>query len=214
MNLGNLFHGWHLIIVVAVLVIVFGWKRLPDIARSLGRSARVLKSEVSELKGDKDSDGHKDETKGSGSDASRSTVVGSVTSAFKEGAGVDDERREGRRDERPYDRDRRDDHGYRDGRSYRDDRRDGRPYGRDDRDYRDERPYDRDDRGYGEERGYGRDRRDDHGYRDDRGYHDDRRREERPYGEDDRRYRDERGYEDDEHARRRRYDSGYDDAGA
>jgi sec-independent protein translocase protein TatA len=39
------------IIIVAVLIIViFGWKRLPDAARSLGRSARVFKSEVDEMK--------------------------------------------------------------------------------------------------------------------------------------------------------------------
>ena len=35
------------IIIIAVLIIlIFGWKRLPDAARSLGRSARVFKSEV------------------------------------------------------------------------------------------------------------------------------------------------------------------------
>jgi sec-independent protein translocase protein TatA len=39
------------IIIIAVLIIViFGWKRLPDAARSLGRSARVFKSEVDEMK--------------------------------------------------------------------------------------------------------------------------------------------------------------------
>lgn len=39
------------IIIVAVLIIlIFGWKKLPDAARSLGRSARVFKSEVDEMK--------------------------------------------------------------------------------------------------------------------------------------------------------------------
>jgi sec-independent protein translocase protein TatA len=39
------------IIIIAVLVIIiFGWKKLPDAARSLGRSARVFKSEVDEMK--------------------------------------------------------------------------------------------------------------------------------------------------------------------
>jgi sec-independent protein translocase protein TatA len=39
------------IIIIAVLIIViFGWKKLPDAARSLGRSARVFKSEVDEMK--------------------------------------------------------------------------------------------------------------------------------------------------------------------
>lgn len=46
----NLFEGWHLVILILVIVVVFGWKRLPDAARSLGRSARILKSEVDEMK--------------------------------------------------------------------------------------------------------------------------------------------------------------------
>jgi len=39
----------HWLIIVGVLVLLFGAKRLPDAARSLGRSARILKSEVKEL---------------------------------------------------------------------------------------------------------------------------------------------------------------------
>ena len=42
----------HLMIVVLALVVLFGWKRLPDMARSLGRSARVFKSEVDEMRND------------------------------------------------------------------------------------------------------------------------------------------------------------------
>ena len=39
------------IIILGVLIIlIFGWKRLPDAARSLGRSARVFKSEVQEMR--------------------------------------------------------------------------------------------------------------------------------------------------------------------
>ncbi|WP_286175616.1 twin-arginine translocase TatA/TatE family subunit [Arthrobacter sp. NEB 688] len=33
-----------------LIIVIFGWKRLPDAARSLGRSARVFKSEVDEMK--------------------------------------------------------------------------------------------------------------------------------------------------------------------
>ncbi len=41
------------LIIIAVLVIVlFGWKRLPDAARSIGRSARVFRSEMDEMKKD------------------------------------------------------------------------------------------------------------------------------------------------------------------
>jgi sec-independent protein translocase protein TatA len=41
-----------LIVLALVIVVLFGWKKLPDMARSLGRSARVFKSEVNEMKQD------------------------------------------------------------------------------------------------------------------------------------------------------------------
>ena len=40
----------HWLIVVGVLVLLFGAKKLPDMARSVGQSARVLKGELSDLK--------------------------------------------------------------------------------------------------------------------------------------------------------------------
>ncbi len=40
------FSPWHLLIVAAVFVLLFGAKRLPDAARSLGRSVRILQSEL------------------------------------------------------------------------------------------------------------------------------------------------------------------------
>jgi sec-independent protein translocase protein TatA len=43
---------WHLIILVVVLIIVFGSKKLPDAARSLGKSMRIFKSEMRELQHD------------------------------------------------------------------------------------------------------------------------------------------------------------------
>ena len=36
---------WHIVILAVVLVLLFGAKRLPDAARSLGRSMRILKAE-------------------------------------------------------------------------------------------------------------------------------------------------------------------------
>jgi sec-independent protein translocase protein TatA len=39
----------HLAIVAVVLIVLFGAKRLPDAARSLGKSLRIFKSEVREL---------------------------------------------------------------------------------------------------------------------------------------------------------------------
>ena len=42
----GLFEGWHLVVLIVLVVVIFGWKRLPDAARSLGRSMRIFKSEV------------------------------------------------------------------------------------------------------------------------------------------------------------------------
>ena len=43
---------WHIAILVVVLVLLFGAKRLPDAARSLGRSMRILKAETKGLADD------------------------------------------------------------------------------------------------------------------------------------------------------------------
>ncbi|MFC9515689.1 Sec-independent protein translocase subunit TatA [Nocardiaceae bacterium NPDC056970] len=42
----------HWAIVAVVLLVLFGSKKLPDAARGLGRSLRILKSEVGELQAD------------------------------------------------------------------------------------------------------------------------------------------------------------------
>ena len=51
---------WHWLILIAVVVLLFGSKRLPDAARSLGKSMRIFKSEVKELQneGKTDTSGH------------------------------------------------------------------------------------------------------------------------------------------------------------
>ncbi len=52
--------GWEILIILGVLVVLFGAKRLPDMARSIGQSARVFKGEMKGLreddKGDKTTD--------------------------------------------------------------------------------------------------------------------------------------------------------------
>jgi sec-independent protein translocase protein TatA len=40
---------WHLLILAGVFVVLFGAKKLPDAARSIGRSARILKTELKDL---------------------------------------------------------------------------------------------------------------------------------------------------------------------
>ncbi len=49
---------WHWLIVIAVFVLLFGAKKLPDAARSLGKSMRIFKSEIKEMQ----ADGKDDET--------------------------------------------------------------------------------------------------------------------------------------------------------
>jgi sec-independent protein translocase protein TatA len=48
----GLLEPWHIIIIILLIGILFGWKKLPDAARSLGRSMRIFKSEVEEMKKD------------------------------------------------------------------------------------------------------------------------------------------------------------------
>ncbi|MGC0370937.1 Sec-independent protein translocase subunit TatA [Microbacterium sp. SLBN-111] len=49
--LGNL-NGWHLLIVLAVILLLFGAAKLPALAKSMGQSARVFRSEMKEMKRD------------------------------------------------------------------------------------------------------------------------------------------------------------------
>jgi sec-independent protein translocase protein TatA len=53
MNIGDLFDSpWKVLIIAALLIVFFGARKLPDAARSLGKSMRILKSEVSGLHDD------------------------------------------------------------------------------------------------------------------------------------------------------------------
>lgn len=46
----DLFTPTHLLIVVLVAIVLFGAKRLPDTARQLGKSLRILKAETKALR--------------------------------------------------------------------------------------------------------------------------------------------------------------------
>ena len=57
--IGDLFDSpWKILIIAAVILILFGSKKLPDAARSLGKSMRILKTEVSHLHEDEEPNGH------------------------------------------------------------------------------------------------------------------------------------------------------------
>ncbi|RFA21208.1 Sec-independent protein translocase subunit TatA [Subtercola boreus] len=49
--LGNL-QGWHLIVILAIVLLLFGAPKLPGLARSVGQSMRIFKSEVKTMKDD------------------------------------------------------------------------------------------------------------------------------------------------------------------
>lgn len=49
--LGNL-TGWHALIILAVVVLIFGAAKLPALARSVGQSVRILQKEVQKDKRD------------------------------------------------------------------------------------------------------------------------------------------------------------------
>ncbi|NHW46237.1 Sec-independent protein translocase subunit TatA [Paenarthrobacter sp. MSM-2-10-13] len=44
--------GWHLIIIIVLALVLFAAPKLPSMARSIGQSMRIFKSEVREMKKD------------------------------------------------------------------------------------------------------------------------------------------------------------------
>ncbi|MFD5643945.1 Sec-independent protein translocase subunit TatA [Streptomyces anulatus] len=48
--LRNGLEPWHLLILAIIVIVVFGSKKLPDTARALGKSLRILRSEAKAMK--------------------------------------------------------------------------------------------------------------------------------------------------------------------
>ncbi|MFJ6653429.1 twin-arginine translocase TatA/TatE family subunit [Microbacterium sp. NPDC091313] len=63
--------GWHLIVLLAVILLLFGAAKLPALAKSVGQSARVFKGEMKAMKSD-------DEVAGQASDVDRGTNAAAV----------------------------------------------------------------------------------------------------------------------------------------
>lgn len=63
---GNALQGWHIIIIVLVVLLLFGAPKLPALARSIGQSMRIFRSEVKTMK---------DENAGDESDADADAAV-------------------------------------------------------------------------------------------------------------------------------------------
>jgi sec-independent protein translocase protein TatA len=51
--MGN-FKGWEILVILVLVLVLFGAKRLPDAARGLGRSLRIFKAEIKEMRDDDD----------------------------------------------------------------------------------------------------------------------------------------------------------------
>jgi sec-independent protein translocase protein TatA len=65
--------GWHLLIILAVILLLFGATRLPSLARSVGQSARIFKKEMKQM-----DDENKDGSSDAGAGASTTGKAASV----------------------------------------------------------------------------------------------------------------------------------------
>ena len=70
-NLGPM----EIILILLVILLLFGFKKLPDAARSVGKSARVFKAEVNEMK---EEDRQREEAKKARDNGSTPTADGNA----------------------------------------------------------------------------------------------------------------------------------------
>ena len=81
------FTGWHALIILVVILLLFGAPKLPALARSLGQSMKILKSEV---RPEKDESGTTDATATDAS-ASASTTTSTTPGDVAAGSAKTDE---------------------------------------------------------------------------------------------------------------------------
>jgi len=62
MRIGPLGH-WELLILLLVVILVFGAKRLPEVAKGLGQSVRAFRSGIKDLDSDDDATAAKSQAK-------------------------------------------------------------------------------------------------------------------------------------------------------
>lgn len=83
--LGNAF-GWpHLLVILAIVLLMFGAPKLPGLARSLGQSMRIFRSEVKTMKDENGNNvpAENAATDGASPAAPESTTVSAPTSTSK-----------------------------------------------------------------------------------------------------------------------------------
>ena len=70
-----------IILILVVIVLLFGAKKLPDMARSLGKSARILKSEAKAMKEEGNSSSQASSNEQSSAQRTIQAAPGDVTSS-------------------------------------------------------------------------------------------------------------------------------------
>lgn len=70
---------WHLIVVAIVVIVLFGSKKLPDAARGLGKSMRILKSEARAMKEESSSSKQADSTTAAATPATPTPAPEAIT---------------------------------------------------------------------------------------------------------------------------------------
>jgi sec-independent protein translocase protein TatA len=65
--------GWHFLIILVVVLLLFGAPKLPGLARSLGQSMKIFKSEIKSDAVDPDPNAPAQPTGNTGHDASTTT---------------------------------------------------------------------------------------------------------------------------------------------
>lgn len=63
--------AWHVVVLVLLVLLLFGANRLPDLARSVGQSLKILKTEVKDLGDDGTSPSRKDAAPADDGDAQK-----------------------------------------------------------------------------------------------------------------------------------------------
>lgn len=50
--------GWHALVILAIIILVFGAAKLPALAKSLGQSVRILKDESADTRSGDEKEPH------------------------------------------------------------------------------------------------------------------------------------------------------------
>ncbi|WP_193598852.1 Sec-independent protein translocase subunit TatA [Microbacterium sp. YJN-G] len=69
-------NGWHLVILLLVILLLFGAAKLPALAKSMGQSARVFKGEMKAMREEDQADASKNTTVSNEADGSPDTTSG------------------------------------------------------------------------------------------------------------------------------------------